>query len=194
MSRAGLRITLVLLLILLAVAIPILVDGNSEIRKAAEAQSYPEMAEHYVRAAQRLPWRTDLYELAGHAYFHDRDFARADAMYRAAREKNALTPAGWAAWGDANFLNDNTERAIEIWKQGLEQTEFLPGLYQRLAYAMEEQGKFSLAADYFQAHLERDPDDAAAHYRLGLLLTLTDSPSAWTELLAASQLDPQFDP
>ncbi|HMR97863.1 MAG TPA: tetratricopeptide repeat protein [Anaerolineales bacterium] len=194
MSRTIPRTSVVLLLILIAILVPILVDGYSEIRKAAEAQSYPEMAEHYLRAAQRLPWRADLYELAGHAYFHERDFERADAMYLIAREKNALTPAGWAAWGDVNFLNGNTERAIEIWKQGLEQAEFLPGLYQRLAYAMQEQGEFSRAVAYFQAHLERDPDDAMARYRLGLLLILTDSTSAWVELLAASQLDPQFAP
>ena len=54
MSRTGLRIILILLTLLIAVAIPILADGNSEIRKAAEAESYPEMAEHYVRAARRL--------------------------------------------------------------------------------------------------------------------------------------------
>lgn len=194
MSRTNLRITLILLSLLIAVAIPILVDGNSEIRKAAEATSYPEMAEHYARAAQRLPWRTDLYELAGHAYFHDGNFAQANAMYRIAHQKNALTPAGWAAWGDVNFLNEDPSRAIEIWEQGLEQAEFLPGLYQRLAYAVQEQGEFSLAAEYFQAYLERNPDDATAHYRLGLLLTLTEPASAWTELLVASQLDPQFGP
>ncbi len=194
MSRTIPRTSVVLLLILIAILVPILVDGYSEIRKAAEAQSYPEMAEHYLRAAQRLPWRADLYELAGHAYFHERDFERADAMYLVAREKNALTPAGWAAWGDVNFLSGNAERAIEIWEQGLEQAEFLPGLFQRLAYAMQEQGDFSRAVAYFQAHLERDPDDAMARYRLGLLLMLTDSTSAWVELLAASQLDPQFAP
>ena len=149
MSRTGLRIILILLTLLIAVAIPILADGNSEIRKAAEAESYPEMAEHYVRAARRLPWRTDLYELAGHAYFHDRDFAQADAMYGIAHEKNALTPAGWAAWGDVNFLNEEPSRAIEIWKQGLEQAEFLPGLYQRLAYAVQDQGGSALGAEYF---------------------------------------------
>ena len=194
MTRTGLRIILILLSLLIAVAIPILADGNSEIRKAAESKSYSEMAEHYLRAAQRLPWRTDLYELAGHAYFHDRDFERADVMYGITHEKNALSPAGWAAWGDVNFLNEDPARAIEIWKQGLEQAEFLPGLYPRLAYAVQDQGEFSLAAEYFQAYLERAPDDATAHYRLGLLLTLTGASSAWTELLAASQLDPQFAP
>ena len=39
-----------------------------------------------------------------------------------------------------------------------------------------------------------DPEDASAHYRLGLLLTLSDPDRALTELLSASQLDPQFDP
>ena len=37
-------------------------------------------------------------------------------------------------------------------------------------------------------------DDASAHYQLGLLLTLSDPQTATSELITASQLDPELDP
>ncbi len=193
MGRTSLRVIVILLLLLVAVVAPVLVEGYSELNKAAASDSYPAIAEHYLRAAQRLPWRADLYELAGHAFFHAGEYARADEVYRSAFEKNVLTPEGWAAWGDVNYLNDNPTQAVEIWNRGLQQKEFSDGLYQRLAYAFQEQGDFPKAADYLQIYAAHRPEDASAHYQLGLLLTLSDPLSALTELITASQLDPQFD-
>jgi len=45
-----------------------------------------------------------------------------------------------------------------------------------------------------QKYVAVHPEDSAANYRLGLLLTLTDQNTALSELVTASQLDPQFDP
>ncbi len=60
---------------------------------------------------------------------------------------------------------------------------------------MSQQNKeYSKAAEYLQRYVEVYSDDASAHYRLGLLLTLSDPNVALPELLHASQLDPQFDP
>jgi tetratricopeptide (TPR) repeat protein len=194
MSRTGSRVIAILLLLLLAVVIPIVTDGYAEIGNAVKADDYSEKAAHYLNAAHKLPWRADLYELAGHAYFHEGDYATAEVTYRRANERNALSPEGWAAWGDVRFLNDDANGAIEVWTQGLQQTDFLPGLYQRLSYAMETQGDFPRAVEYLQSYLARQPGDASAHYRLGLLLTLTNPSAASRELLTASQLDPRFDP
>jgi tetratricopeptide (TPR) repeat protein len=194
MSRTGSRVIAILLLLLLAILLPIALDGYTEIGNALKADAYTEKAEHYLNAARKLPWRADLYELAGHAYFHEGDYATAEVMYRRANERNALSPEGWAAWGDVRFLNDDANGAIEVWTQGLEQTDFLPGLYQRLSYAMETQGDFPRAVEYLQSYLARQPGDASAHYQLGLMLTLTNPSAASRELLTASQLDPRFDP
>ena len=47
---------------------------------------------------------------------------------------------------------------------------------------------------YLEKYVSTYPDDASAHYRLGLLLALSDPNRALSELKHASQLDPQFDP
>ena len=194
MLRNALRPTLVLLLLLSAIFIPFISSGYSEIRQAETGTSYPEIAHHYLTAAKRLPWRPDLYELAGTAYYHAKDYPNAETWYQKAFQRNALSPEGWVAWGDVNYLNNDVERAFEIWKDGLEQPNPSDQLFSRLAQIVQEQRDYASAAEYLQKYVTSHAEDASAHYRLGLLLTLSDPSSATSEFLSASQLDPQFDP
>ena len=83
MPRTAVRISLILLLLLLAVVVPLIVSGYAELEKATAASSYTEAAEHYQNAAHPLPWRADLYELSGHAYYHAKEYGQADAAYQA---------------------------------------------------------------------------------------------------------------
>ncbi|MFT3892462.1 MAG: tetratricopeptide repeat protein [Anaerolineales bacterium] len=194
MLRNTLRTIAVLTLLLSAIFIPFLASGYSEIKQAETATSYPEVARHYLIAAKRLPWRPDLYELAGTAYYHARDYVQAEVGYQKAFERNALSPSGWVAWGDVLYLNQEPEHAFEIWKDGLKQSEPSTQLYSRLAKVYQEQNDYISAAENLQRFVAANPQDAPAHYRLGLLLTFTDSNVAASELLNASQLDPEFDP
>lgn len=194
MPRDLVRISLILALIFLAVFVPLIFSGYSELEKAAASGSYTEAAEHYRRAAQRIPWRADLYELSGHAYYHARDYVQADATYQTAFEHQAVSPEGWVAWGDVHYLMGNTQRAAEIWEQALEQENPSEHLYSRLAEIYQSNGEPTKAAETLQKYVSAHPEDAGAHYRLGLLLTLSDPNRALTELLSASQLDPLLDP
>ena len=98
------------------------------------------------------------------------------------------------AWGDVHYLNNEPERAFQIWQDGLEQSNPSAQLYSRLAQKYQEQRDYPSAAEYLQRFVTAYPEDASAHYRLGLLLTLSDPNKAISDLLSASQLDPQFDP
>ena len=194
MRRNALRVTSILFLLFLAVFTPVVSFGYSELKEASTAKTYIEAARHYQSAAQRIPWRADLYELSGHAYYYAKEYANADAVYRKAFERNALSAEGWVAWGDVNYLNNHQQRAVEIWEQGLEQPDPSDHLYSRLAQSYQERAEYLKAAQYLQRYVSAHSDDAAAHYRLGLFLTLSDSNAALSELIAASGLDPQFDP
>ncbi|HEU4744648.1 MAG TPA: tetratricopeptide repeat protein [Anaerolineales bacterium] len=194
MPRTAVRISLILLLLLLAVVVPLIVSGYAELEKATAASSYTEAAEHYQNAAQRLPWRADLYELSGHAYYHAKEYAQADAAYQKALDRDAFSPEGWVAWGDVNYLRDDPQRATEIWERALEQEHPSEQLYSRLAEIYQSRGETSKAGETLQKYVDSHPEDASAHYRLGLLLMLSDLDRGLTELLSASQLDPRFDP
>lgn len=188
------RVVSFLLLLALAIFAPLVASGYSELKQATRAGNYVEAAQHYRTAAQRLPWRADLYELAGHAYYHARDYSQASALYRKADERHALSADGWVAWGDVLYLNKDPEQATRIWEQGLEQPRPSENLYSRLAQVYKENGNYAQAAGYLKRYASLHPRDASAHYRLGLLLTLTDQNTALSELITASQLDPQLDP
>lgn len=194
MSRNLLRILLVLALLTLAVCVPFIGSGYYEWKEAARASSYIDAARHYQAAAQRLPWRADLYELAGHAFYHAKEYRQAGAAYQQAFEHRALSPAGWMAWGDVYYLNHNSERARQIWEEALTQEDPSDALYSRLAEIYRSQGENARAAEYLQKYVSAYPEDASGHYRLGLLLILSDQERASAELTSASQLDPQFDP
>ncbi|MEO5887511.1 MAG: tetratricopeptide repeat protein [Anaerolineales bacterium] len=193
MHRNILRVAPVLLLILLAVFAPVIISGYSELEKARTASSYTEAAQHYQLAVRRIPWRADLHELAGHSFYYAKEYIKADAAYQKALQSNALSAAGWVAWGDVNYLNNDPQRAAEIWEQAAEQKVPSDDLYSRLAQIYQENGEYSRAADSLQRYVSIHAEDASAHYRLGLLLTLSDLKNASSELLTASQLDPQFD-
>jgi tetratricopeptide (TPR) repeat protein len=188
------RVSFILLSIFLAVFVPFVISGYSELQKATTSALYIETAEHYRNAAQRIPWRADLYELSGHAYYYAKDYVQADAAYQKAFRRHALSAEGWVAWGDVNYLKDNPGRAAEIWEQALDQKNPSDQLYSRLAEIYQSNGEFSKAAQYLQKYVSIHLDDSSAHYRLGLLLTLSNPDKALSELISASQLDPELDP
>ena len=192
--RSLFRTALILLSILLAVVVPFVLSGYVELEKASAAPSHLETAEHYRAAARRIPWRPDLYELAGHYFYHAKEYMQADAAYQKAFGRKALSSDGWAAWGDVVYLGGDPQRAAEIWQQGLAQPVHSEKLYSRLAEMHQQKREYSKAAEYLGRYLEKYPGDASAHYRLGLLLTLSDPDEAVSHLLHASQLDPEFDP
>ncbi len=194
MSRNTLRVVSFLILLSIAVLAPVVASGYSELKKASTSGAYPEAGDHYRAAAQRLPWHADLYELAGHAYYHAGEYPRAEAVYRKAFERNALSTDGWVAWGDVLYLNQDARQAAQVWEQGLDQEHFSEKLYSRLSQVYQENGEYSRAAQVLQKYVAVHQEDASAHYRLGLLLTLTDQDAALSELITASQLDPQMDP
>jgi tetratricopeptide (TPR) repeat protein len=194
MQSSPARVAAVLLILLAAIFVPLVASGYTELEKASTAGSYLEAASHYQRAAQRLPWRADLYQLSGHAYYHAGQYPEADDAYRRAFQRNALSPEGWVAWGDVLYLNNDPSGAAQTWEQGLEQEQVSEHLHSRLSQVYQENKDYANAALYLQKYVAFHEQDASARYRLGLLLALTDPNAALSELIAASELDPQLDP
>jgi tetratricopeptide (TPR) repeat protein len=188
------RVLPVLFALALAVIAPFISSGYTELRQAGSEPSYLEAANHYLAAAQRLPWRADLYELAGHNYYYAREYSLAEAAYEKSFERHALTSEGWVAWGDVNYLNGDPARGKDIWEQALAQPNPSEKLYSRLAQIYQEEKDYAKAAEYLQRYVSNHLEDASARYRLGLLLTLSDPQAATPELIGASELNPDFVP
>jgi tetratricopeptide (TPR) repeat protein len=194
MPRNAVRVFLVVLLIGLAIFVPLLISGYSELKKASLSGSHLEAAQHYQKAALRIPWRGDLYELSGHYYYSAKEYVKADAAYQKAYAHNKFSAEGWVAWGDVNYLNHDPQRALEIWEQALAGENPSDHLYSRLADIYQSNGNPSKAVEYLQKYVSSNSEDAMAHYRLGLLLTISDPQRALLELNSASELDPELGP
>jgi len=192
--RNTLRTLPVLFALALAIAAPVIFSGYSSLARASNAPGQLEAAQLYQSAAWRIPWRADLYEVAGHQYYLAREYSLANPVYQKAFRHHALSAEGWVEWGHVNYQLGDPERAAEIWGQGLEQKNPSDRLYFFLAQIFKEKRDYAKAAEYLQRYVFIHAQDATAHYRFGLLLTLTDPEAAAIELITASQLDPEFDP
>ena len=185
---------IIFLLLIIAVVGPVIFSGYRDLQKATDATSYAEMADHYQKAALRLPWRADLYELAGHAYYQAGKYTLAATAYQKAFDKQALSAEGWVAWGDVFYLQEDRTRATEIWEQALSAPDPSVELFSRLAQIYQADQDYERATKVLTQYANSQPDDARAHYRLGLLLTLSNPEKALSELLTAAQQDVQLDP
>ncbi len=82
--------------------------------------------------------------------------------------------------------------ALTVWQEGSQADPSDVVLYDRLAMAYHENGDYASEQNVLVKRLSL-ASDANSHYELGMLLMLSDSNRALTELESASSMDPQFD-
>src|ERR1051325_3372005 len=87
----------IVLLLGLAMLLPLVFSGYNELKQVPQAKTYTEAAGHYLAAARRIPWRANLYELAGTEYYYAKDYPRAKSAYQQAFQHHALSTDGWVA-------------------------------------------------------------------------------------------------
>ena len=195
-QKRNLSVLVVLLLILAAVTGAVLYSGYLDLHSAQTAlaeKRYEDAADFFESAARRLVWRSDLWEQAGLAAYLGRQNDQAIRLLEIARNKKSLSSQGWNALGAAYWNSSDYKSALTIWQAGSRAYPSDVGLYDNLALAYRRIGDTTSEQDVLVKRLSL-ASDSNAHYRLGLLLMLSDSDRALKELNAASALDPQFDP
>jgi tetratricopeptide (TPR) repeat protein len=195
MGARYLSIIGILLLILIAVISPIVYSGYNDLHSAQTAladKKYDDAARLFESAATHLVWRGDLWEQAGLAAYRGGNNAEAIRLLEIAREKKSLLSQGWETLGVAYWNNNEHKNALTVWQVGSQADPSDIVLYDRLSMAYHENGNYTSEQNVLVKRLALVPD-ANAHYQLGLLLMLSDSNRALTELASASSMDPQFD-
>ncbi|NOY97617.1 MAG: tetratricopeptide repeat protein [Chloroflexi bacterium] len=195
--RPAVYVPLILSGLFALVVAPRLLAGQwdaSQARQAAAEGRYAQAAEYYALAAARLPWRADLWEPAGRAALSGGDAAEARRLLEEARSRAALSTEGLVALGDAYQQTGDLEAALTAWQAAFSAGNPSAELYGRLAGAYYLLGDKAAEEDALRGWLLYQPGDAAGHYRLGLLLTISSPQDALSELVFASRLDPEYDP
>ena len=192
--RSNYKIYLVVLVLLFLTVAPVIASGYDELSQAQalEANSPKLAALHYERAALRLPWRAELWEQAAQSAYQSMNYDEAIRLFSIARKRNSLSAGGWNVFGAAYWVKSNRAEALTVWETGAQKYPSYAPLYDSLALAYHEQGDYQSEQKALTTRLSLQ-EDARTHYRLALLLTLTDSSRALKEFTTASALDPEFD-
>lgn len=182
----------VILLLLASFITPVFVAGYSSIHRAEEAWSaadYKTASLEYAQAAKILHWRRDLLEKAGIASARANDFSTA-ILYL--KNTNTLSEDGWVWLGTAYYQTGDLPSTITACLDGLKNFDSVR-LYQLLAFSYRGQKDWEHELSALENQTRLDPNDAYAHYRLGLLLTLYSPGQALSVLKHASSLNPELD-
>ena len=203
--RIFVRNALILISLLVLILAPRPAAGYLDYRRAGgydAAGNYSAAAAAYATAAERLPWEPSMWEKAGKEYLNAKDYSRAANAYAVANQRHALSPSGYMGWGDSAFALGDPGFAVDLWNgligKGGNPSVLLPRVahgYQALALGSAEHSDefYSDELNAWQKYLVYQPGDAAAHYRVGLLLTATSPGDALPELMQAARLDPGLD-
>jgi tetratricopeptide (TPR) repeat protein len=181
---------LVLLLALILVPRPVagLFDFNQARRFEADG-NLSASVKAYKDAAERIWWRPSIWEKAGIAAEKNGNQGEAITFLQRAAERNALSQDGWRSLGAAYQKIGDFSSAVNAWTQALP----APEAYRSLAEDQRKLGDFSEAVKNWGAYLQLEPNDALAHFQLGLLEATTSPEEALPDLMKAAQLDSSLD-
>jgi tetratricopeptide (TPR) repeat protein len=196
--RTFLRNALILIILVVLILAPRPVAGyfdlaQAQLRSVGHSKIL-ERAPFLALAAERIPWRPDLYEQAGNDYFNGHDYKTAIQLYSLALRHHTLSSNGWMAWGNALDMQGDTTGAVAIWEKALAQKNPDPFVHSYLGEAYEKIGNYTGAMQEFKAFLQIHPDSDWEHYQLGLLYAATTPDQALPELMRAAQLNPKLGP
>ena len=187
------RALLILSGLAVAAALPILGSGFVDLTAAKRLQSHNDhasAAEKFESAARRLPWRGDLWEEGGREAYASGSPGDAIRLLERAPQ---LTTAGWLALGQSYVQTGQLDLAAETYEAALAVGASVD-MYAGLAEVQRHLGNVEAERTALENALLLSPEDAAAHYRLGLLLSVSDMNRALTQLQLASQLDEEYTP
>jgi len=194
------RIVIIIILLTLIIS-PRIALGfhNEKIARQAESKGdYERAAENYELAVNRLFWRTDLWEKAGWMRRNNVQIPEVITNFEKAIVRGALSAEGWETLGLAYIMQDETEKALDIWYQGIAKFPTHGDFYTNLASVYHRDGDVSAERDTLElwlTHRKEVHNDAGYfHYRYGLLLFAISPEEALDELLLASRLDDEFAP
>jgi tetratricopeptide (TPR) repeat protein len=190
--KFGLKNPLILISLLTLILGPRPISGELELRAAYRfeaAGNHSRAASAYASAAARLPWIPSLWELAGRAALVDGNIDNSILFFNRAAGRGSISQRGWVELGNAYQQRGDMPSAMNAW----EQAPTLAVAYDNLAQAQQAAGNFTDAIKDWEASIAKEPNNASAHYHLGLLFAATALKQAMPELMQAIQLDPNLE-
>jgi len=154
------------------------------------------LAEDLALTASLRPWRTDLWEKAGHYALESGDTDLAISSFKEAASRGTLTQQGYLAMGDAYLAVGNPYTAVQIWQAAIviySPDETLLSKIIAVQKEMEDPGlvdSLKLMLNLQQRNDASLSEIAKTNYDLGFLLAVENPAAASPYLLHAVELNP----
>lgn len=168
------------------------INGYSELQSAENAfreKKFTVATQFYEKAAQKFFWRNELWEKAGISSAQAGEYEQAIFYFQKSKQ---ISEQGWAWFGTSYFELGEVEKSISTFENGLQKFHSAT-LYRLLASVQRSQKNWEAEKIALENQLKLDSNDAYAHYRFGLLLTLYNPDLAYAELQLASTLNVEVD-
>jgi tetratricopeptide (TPR) repeat protein len=168
------------------------VSGYSELQSAEVAfreKKFSVAAQFYEKVAPKFFWQNDLWEKAGISAAQAGQYEQAIFYFQKSKK---LSEQGWAWFGTSYFELGEVEKSISTFESGLQNFQSAT-LYRLLASVQRSEKNWGAEKIALENQIKLDSNDAYAHYRFGLLLTLFNSDLAYAELQNASTLNVEVD-
>jgi tetratricopeptide (TPR) repeat protein len=167
-------------------------QANLEIEaanRAAQAGELHSASLHLAKAAEQLPGRNDLWELAGRDALQAGDLTAAIHYLENGASLGGLSAKGWEDLGDAYRQAGDLKAAERAFRAAVVQVERPVDLYQKLLQVHRLLGDYSAAIADLEALKDLMPGDARLYYQSGLLNAVLQPEKALLPLEQAAQLD-----
>jgi tetratricopeptide (TPR) repeat protein len=170
-------------------------------RQAIESEEPLRAAQYLAEAARQSPTQAELWEQAGSYAFQAGDYKAAitylEERRRAGQEaaplsQDGLSLEGYTLLGEAYSQLGDLDGAIRSWQAAVDRFGPSQEVTERLVDAHLLLMDYPGAIASLQAFVERNPGEARAHYRLGLLLATQEPEKALEHLSVAAALDPDL--
>jgi tetratricopeptide (TPR) repeat protein len=157
--------------------------------RTIEFNAAHESAALLAQAAEMVPWRGDLWELAGKYALKDGEVQLAIGHLKKAYILNNLSDDGFLALAGAYHQAGELEAAIQVWQAAIQHGTSQDQIYPQMLQGQLQRQDYSGAISTLYHLTGLNPASADWHYQLGLLLAARDPELAVAHLLQAAELD-----
>lgn len=158
-------------------------------QRAIKLHAYHKSAALIAQAGEMLPWRGDLWEMAGKYALNGGEVQSAIIYLKKAAALSSLSLDGYMALAGAYQQAGELEMAIQVWRVAIQHGAPQDQIYPRILEEQLTRKDYPGAIDTLYSLTSLSPANADWHYQLGLLLAVRDPELAVTHLLQAAELD-----
>lgn len=154
-------------------------------KTALQAGAHLEAVAYLETAAAYAPWRGDLWALAGQQALAGGDALRSIDHLQRALALGERKPQTLLALGNAYLATGDETAALRLWEKALQSETVSAAFYAVRSELHYRRGEYEAAASDLRELVLLRPNDAAAYYRLGLILSALEPQKAQTFLAQA---------